>query len=381
MSVFEYVSKENQICFGVRYKAKSKYAKSVIIQREKRLGVIPKSEAKKEERKLIKLVENEVRTRELLGLAWKELLVEYEQASYKGLVDDKELSETTILDRVNTLRLYTLEWLNKPAASITSSDVKSIFKEMEIAGKSRSRIKALRSAINSVFRWGIQNRKINGIVESPASGLKLHKIDCKKQLILNYGQIRCLLEKAKEYQHDYYFIWAMALLTGCRSGELVALEWKDIDLENSVVNISKSWNKRINRIKSTKTNQWRDIPISPQLKTLLLEIKNASLDTQYVLPRITSWIRGDASKVLRGFCRSISIPEISFHALRACFTTMLLRQGVAVTKVMKLGGWTTYKAMEHYVRLAGVEIQGATESLDFLPKDSNNLIVLKSNGG
>ena len=39
---------------------------------------------------------------------------------------------------------------------------------------------------------------------------------------------------------------------------------------------------------------------------------------------------------------------------------------------MKIGGWRDLKTMARYVRLAGIDEKGATESLDFLPKESSD---------
>ena len=83
----------------------------------------------------------------------------------------------------------------------------------------------------------------------------------------------------------------------------------------------------------------------------------------YVFPRFTAWRNGDAAKTLREFCNKIEIPSVCFHTIRACWATHLLRNGVSHTKVQTMGGWSEIKTMQRYLRLAGVEIEGATDSL------------------
>jgi len=72
-----------------------------------------------------------------------------------------------------------------------------------------------------------------------------------------------------------------------RSGELYALEWNDIDLENNLIRVSKSHNNRLKIIKSTKAGYWRTVPISPELRNLLITLKQNKTD--YVLPRFMAW--------------------------------------------------------------------------------------------
>jgi len=90
---------------------------------------------------------------------------------------------------------------------------------------------------------------------------------------------------------------------------------------------------------------------------------------RHLLPRNKQWDRGDQSRPLRAFLVEAGLPSVKFHTLRACFATQLLADGVEMTKVMKIGGWKDIKTMQIYLRLAGVDERGATNSLRFLPSD------------
>lgn len=63
------------------------------------------------------------------------------------------------------------------------------------------------------------------------------------------------------------------------------------------------------------------------------------------------------------------MPEINFHALRACFATQLLRNGVEPARVMRICGWKELSTMQRYIRLSGVDIAGVTDSLKFTSGD------------
>lgn len=53
--------------------------------------------------------------------------------------------------------------------------------------------------------------------------------------------------------------------------------------------------------------------------------------------------------------------------------------GLDVVTTMKLGGWKNVKSFQHYIRLAGVDVCGATDVLDLLP-DSTVPMVLSFPG-
>jgi len=101
------------------------------------------------------------------------------------------------------------------------------------------------------------------------------------------------------------------------------------------------------------------------------------------LPRFKSWRTGHQASELKTFCKGFGLPEIKFHTLRACFATHLLNQNVTAAKVMKICGWKELKTMERYIRLAGIEVRGVTDTLNFIAPDTpperefDNVVMLR----
>jgi integrase len=154
-----------------------------------------------------------------------------------------------------------------------------------------------------------ERRLIKDMDRSPSFGVQIGKPDEKKPEILTLAEIRKLLSTSKELKHPWYHHWAMALLTGMRSGELYALLWTDIDWENSALTVSKSYDNRFNVIKCTKAGYWRTVPISGELRSLLAEIKLQAGERPHVLPRHRMWQMGMQAQELRKFCQGMGILE------------------------------------------------------------------------
>lgn len=360
-----------QTCYLIRYKAESRIRKGLKVQRQKKLGVATLKEAQVEHNQLKREVKQELIEKERNQLSWKHLLSQW----FEKDVMECHHPTSTKVDNYNTLLRHTKEWMETPVDRLNSMSVQIIFNDMKKLGLSYGRMKSVKGAINVVFDWGVLNRLIPATVLSPARGVKIPKGGSKDKPVLNRGEMRFFLSKARELDHEYYPVWAMAFETGCRSGELWALNWTDVDFERRLISINKSYNSRIKKIKSTKTGEPRKVPISPGLETLLKELKLKTASTGFVLPRINSWKRGEAAEITRNFCRLIGIREIHFHATRSCFAVMCLETGKGITSTMKLGGWKEIKSFQHYVRLSATEIDGLTDNFNILPEAKEGRIL------
>ncbi len=337
-------------------------------------------EAQSIERTLLRECSALLTRKEGSEVTWGELLEEWELAHRKPRIGLKEIQANTVTETSAFLRRWTGEWLKKGCHEIRSGDVRQILNLMEDQEYSRSRLKSFKSSVNVLFRWGIDEGLIRAVNTSPANGVEIRKVkDEKPPLILTLAEIHKLLETAKAMDHEWYYIWSMALNTGMRSGELFALEWTDIDWDNKLITVSKSYNGRLKIIKSTKAGYWRKVPFNADTEGLLKELR-AMASGPNVLPRINKWRRGEAAKVLREFCEGIGISSVSFHALRACFATHLLNAGVTSPVVKKICGWTDEKVMTRYIRLAGIDVSGATDQLNFIRQSAQgaNLVNLNS---
>lgn len=319
-----------------------------------------------EKRMYVELME-ELAKIENKGFSWEEIVGKWELAMRH---EGSRYALTTIQDNVAQMHNWTTPWLKKQASELCRADGRDVLKNLIDSGRSKGFVKHVKSTINIIFQWGIEHRLIQGVHESPVKGLNL---DSRKEEkipeILTIEEIKRLLDAAKKMEHEWYPVWAVALLTGMRNGEMFALRWTDVDLQNRKISVSRSYNTRMRADKCTKSGKWRTIPISDQLMGILVDLRNNAGNREHVFPRLQSWAEGQQANILRRFCIGIGLRSIRFHALRACFATQLLSNDVAPAKVMKVCGWQDLKTMQHYVRLAGVDERGVTDSLNLIPSD------------
>jgi len=275
----------------------------------------------------------------------------------------------------NLAKWVTPLWKEKFLDEITPSDVHFLIYEhlTDVSSYTRKTfLKLVRRVFNMAIEEGV-------LTKNPAIGIKV-RLEEVIQLVLNKNEIDVFLKQAKAANHRFYPHWALALLTGMRSGELHALRWTDIDLETGFISINKSWH-RFGGEGPTKTAKNRVCPISKECRKFLLELKMQRGSNEHVLPPLTEWSQGLQAQVIKDFCKGLGITPIKFHDLRATFITQMLSNGVPLAKVMAIVGHSSLKTTQGYLRLCGKDVEGATEELGVvIPEtqhDSGNVYNFK----
>lgn len=325
------------------------------------------AEAIKVEKSLNLQAERELIRKEGESSLWENLIEEYELAVRGDDIFVRKITKGTLREYVQLLRTYTKDWLKLRVEEIDRARAWIALERIE-REVSHSRSRKVRSAIDSLYNWGILSGRIQGASGIPTQGYKsLRKSDEKMPEILNLDEIRNLLKFSRDLNHEWYPVWAMALFTGMRSGELYALEWASVDFENKMIYVHKAWTSKTG-FGPTKGRYWRAVPLSDELVAFMKQLKLQSGDSKYVLPRFNAWKEGRQAEILRQFCIGVGLPSVRFHTLRACFGTQLIKDGISPAIVMKVCGWKDLKTMQRYIRLAGIEVKGATDGLKILPE-------------
>lgn len=132
-----------------------------------------------------------------------------------------------------------------------------------------------------------------------------------------------------------------------RQGEICALEWNNLSLEDKTITVNKAVQKIKGEIKinTPKTkSSIRTIRLCDACIRLLSELKaNQTPKSKYIFPStVTGEIR-DTSAVTRRLHRiqdRASVPRIRFHDLRHSFATLSLEQGMDIKTVSHILGHT-----------------------------------------
>jgi len=381
MGITSYQSKNGTTLYKVSVFLRSKIKRDLQIARHK-WAISTLEAAELEHRRILKLAKEDLHKRESESRTLRVLIQRWRLECLHKRVATGEIGLKLAEGYSGTLQKWLGPYLKFPALHLTGFIVQEIVREQQLAGYSRSQLVKFRRMVKMMWDFGIARGLLPPGSKCPSDEVKIAARSEKNPEILRRDETLRLISKAFEVQHPWRHIWACALLTGMRSGELRALMWPQIHRERKRIRVSFSFEQFTGELKSPKNGKWRDVPINSQLDAILVELERERGDQQFVLPQFKEWEGGHQASVLRTFCEEHGLPSIRFHTLRACFATQLVENGVEHGKIQKMAGWENMETMQRYVRLAGIEVDGGTDSLEFLPSNKTaNVLSFKGRSG
>lgn len=152
--------------------------------------------------------------------------------------------------------------------------------------------------------------------------LKADESDLQKTFkeLLSYEDVQILLKKAQGELKNYLFI---ALFTGARTGEILALQKKDIDFVNKSISITKT-KYEDGRLDTPKTkSSYRKIDLLPVLENKLLRLCEGLKDEDFLIKENVYKLRSDFKALLK----DLNLPELRLYDTRHSFASIMLSKG------------------------------------------------------
>ena len=240
-------------------------------------------------------------------------------SSYKWLI------EKHVIPEIGRLKL----------ASLKPHHLQKLYSDKIGSGLSKKTVlhlhSVIRRALNEAVKWGL-------IHKNPCSSVTPPRPEKRVPEVWNVEQAQEFLRAVRD--HRWYAIYLIALTTGARRGEILGLEWENIDFDRKTVSIQKT------------VSEIRGKPVIGEPKTQRsrrkISLPDIVIDSLEELGRGTGFIFTTSNgtpvaprNLLRHYYRvlgSLDIPTIRFHDLRHTAATILLTKDVHPKKVQELLG-------------------------------------------
>lgn len=250
---------------------------------------------------------------------------------FAGFIGKKSLRKVTQKDIEN----YKLERLGEVKAATVAGD-----------------IRAISLLFNRASKWGYID-----IEKNPCRGVSRPRMIAQNPPeFLGKTEARKLLDTARGAK--IYPAIATGLYTGMRVGEMLRLEWKDIDFERAVISVrSKEEGEG-----HTKSHKGRTIPIAPELMPILKKERRAK-GYCFWRPDVIHPYRAYHEE-LRKITEKAGI-KCGWHLLRHTHASFLAMAGVPLVAIKELLGHSDIKTTMIYAHLAPEHLRAAVDKLRF----------------
>jgi integrase len=261
------------------------------------------------------------------------------------------------------LRVHLLPALgHKRIDSIKSEDVQRLKRSLEAkAPKTVNNILAVLSVIlKRAVEWEV--------IERMPCAVKLLPAPKGSTRFYDFGEYERIVEASGNLDPRTHLIVLLGGEAGLRCGEMVALEWNDVDLVNRQLCIGRSdWNGQVT---SPKGGRSRHVPMTRRLTAalgahrhlrsarVLCQDDNEPLTRQIVQTRAKRAARKAGLTVGSGGGGGV-------HILRHTFCSHLAMRGAPVRAIQELAGHADLTMTQRYMHLSPAALDTAIRLLDF----------------
>jgi integrase len=277
---------------------------------------------------------------------------------------------------------------NRSLDQIKRDDVKAMINGLVVKELSRNTVRNALCVIRGIFNEAIEA----GIVEvNPAARLGRFTRTAKtaevKGISLTLAEAEQFLQAAKEICPEYHPLFLMALRAGLRRGELVAVQWGDIQFGNNEQDANRFIVVEHNYVRrqhtTTKSKKSRRVDMSRELRRVLIELRDKRLLEAFLKGRndISDelvFLSPDGAildpdnlyhRYFQPVLTRAGLRKIRLHDLRHTFGSLLIQSGASIVYVKEQMG---HSSIQVTVDIYGHLIPGANVSfVDRLDEKSN----------
>lgn len=219
----------------------------------------------------------------------------------------------------------------------------------EVNGKplSPKTVRHVLSLVSDIFAYAVRM----GIVrENPCVRVVLPKLVRKEKKIYTVEETVRLMELLRKEPVKYRAFFFLLIYSGCRRGEMLGLEWRDVDFANCLISIRRTSCYTPDRgtyTDTTKTEQSkRTLKLPHEVVDILCELREFQLrqadifgDKWVETGRLFTKENGEPQHPntsyhwLEKFCARNGLPFYGLHSFRHLFASLLVSNGVDIVTV------------------------------------------------
>ncbi len=274
---------------------------------------------------------------------------------------------------------------------ITREKVKAVAFDRLNKGQSPRTVQSVIRCLSALLGYAVEDGLLT-VNTALKPGKFLPKVSKQRRINpLTRDEVAILLDAVRQRAPRYYPLFLCAVRTGLRQGELLALQWGDIDYRGRFITVQRNYTR--GRISTPKSGESRRVDMSRELAQALKDLYTerqleAAANGWASVPEwlFCSETGGllDPERIRRGFyklLRHSGLRRVRFHDLRHTFASLLLQQGESLVYVRdQMGHASITMTVDVYGYLIPGSNKQAVDRLDNNPSEDENAPLTPPSG-
>ena len=287
-------------------------------------------------------------------------LEEFSSRFIEGYAKANQHKPSGVASKESILRVHLLPALGrKRLNAVTSEDVQQL--KLRLITRSAKTVNNVLTVLNTLMKvaveWDVIERLSCSVrlVKTPKSSAPFHDFDDYRRLVAAAGDLGARTR----------LIVVLGGQAGLRCGEMMALEWTDVDFANRQLRIERSdWKGYVT---STKGGRGRIVEMTDQLCQALRTAR--SLRSSRVVcqgsgaPLTQKMLQSE----VRRAARRAGVTHEGVHVLRHTFCSHLAMRGASTRAIQELAGHQNISTTQRYMHLSPAARGAAIRLLDEAP--------------
>jgi integrase len=227
-----------------------------------------------------------------------------------------ETSLHALLPEIGHLRL----------SALTRNHLQDIVDRLVATGRAPSTVRNTILPLRAIYRRATSREQVTS---NPTLKLTLPAVRARRDRVARPEEATALIAAAPDTDRA---IWALALYAGLRLGELRALHWDNIDLDNRLIHIEHAWDPIAGLIEPKSRSGKRRVPMTNTLRTYLIQhrLQQGHTDKGLALGQTPTvpfnpWA---VTTRARSAWKNAELNPIGFHECRHTYAAFMIAAGI-----------------------------------------------------
>jgi integrase len=254
------------------------------------------------------------------------------------------------------LRLHLVPRLGKKQLdAITNEDVQRLKRAM--VAKAPKTVNNVLTVLSTLLKKAVEW----DLIERMPCTIRLLPIPRSTATFHDFDHYERLVTSARAIDRVAELIVLLGGEAGLRCGEMIALEWRDLDLTKRQLCIQRSdWNGQVN---SPKGGRLRYVPLTRRLAAALQEHRHLRSSRVLCQDNGAAMTRQQVQSRVKRAARRANVPK-GVHLLRHTFCSHLAMRGAPVRAVQELAGHSELGTTQRYMHLSPAALYAAIQLLE-----------------